>query len=570
MTSAIETRKSRIRTISAWLVLAFGVFVYFHNLGSEHASNNPDELLYWQITRLTAQSGHWLPLQGHEPGDVNTKPPAMFWQGILSTNWAQNWTIWHLRYPMVLYTLATALMVFFLARKLGNSSNGGILAATIYLCFFGTYRYGRVFLTSAPETFWLFLPIFILLYWPGRAGALGWGQAVAFGAAVGVGLLYKSFALVIPAAAAIGWVSLHMRGYEVGRWIKCDVPKIAVLGALALGVFSLWFLLDPAPTEVFRAFVLRENMGKFDPRAGSYLTNFFMGGSSVWRMLAAYPINAGLLALAVVALFIMAFRSRGSLPTGEKLLWIWILTLLAFFLLPDKRDERYLLPGMPALAVLMSLHWKFIPRWAFIPALLAGAVIPLVMASGALALQLQLDVGPLYSWTFWMAVAATVVLALLGIFRSAWTRWVICPVVFMVYFCFAGFLQPFDGPRGEYDATSIEFARNNNVSVPTRYGARDEIYRFMLPGGNLRHVYTQEYDNLAKMASDHEAFIFSVPAGQMDLLESAPVRVIGKRLSFEDRIGKTETEQMLRGNIIPHLFKEDLLVESSRPETDAP
>lgn len=550
-----------------WLTLALGIFVYFHNLGSEHASNNPDELLYWQITRLTAESGQWLPLQGHEEGDVNTKPPAMFWQGILSTDWARNWTIWNLRYPMVFYTLANALMAFLLGQKFGRSTSTGLLAATIYLAFFGTYRYGRVFLTSAPETFWLFLPIFAVLYWRNRPDALNWGVAVAFGAAIGVGLLYKSFALVIPAALALTWLTLHLRGYTPGRWFASDLPKIAVLSALALGIFSLWFLLDPAPAEVFRAFVMRENMGKFDPRAGSYLMNFFMGGSSVWRMLAAYPINAGLLALVVAALFVMAFRNRRNLAPHEQLLWIWILTLLIFFLLPDKRDERYLLPGMPALAVLCALHWKSFPRWAFLPALLATSVIPLVMAAGGLVLQNQVGGPALYSWMFWLVVTATVLVSACGILNRDWMRSALCPAIFLVYLCFAAFLQPFDGPLGEYNDDAMAFARENEVVIPTRYGARDEIYRFMLPAGKLRHVYTKEPMDLRMLAAEHEAFIFSVPAGDDGAINDAPVEVVGIRLAFEDRFGQSETQEMLRGKIAPHLFKQDLLLRSKQIET---
>ena len=34
-----------------------------------------------------------------------------------------------------------------------------LLAACIYLAFFCTFRYGRTYLTSAPETFWLNVPI---------------------------------------------------------------------------------------------------------------------------------------------------------------------------------------------------------------------------------------------------------------------------------------------------------------------------------------------------------------------------------------------------------------------------
>lgn len=550
-----------------WLTLSLGVFAYVYNLGSENASSNPDELLYWQITRLTAETGQWLPLQGHEPGDINTKPPALFWQGIVSTNWAQNWSLWQLRFPILLYTLATTLLILLLTKRLAGNTAAGLLAAAIFLAFFGTYRYGRVFLTSAPETFWLFLPVFILVYWRRHLGHINWPLALAFGVFVGIGLLYKSFALVVPVALALLWWTLHLRSYSLPRWIRFDWPKIAVFGIVALGVFSLWFVLDPAPDEVFRAFVLRENMGKFDPRGGSYLLNLLAGGSSIWRMLAAYPINAGLLALSVTALFIMAFRSRHNLMLEEKLLWIWILTLLIFFSLPNQRDERYLLPGMPALAVLAALHWSSIPRWTLVIPLAVAIGIAFVMGVGGVALQIDTGDNTLYSGVFWSVTLATTCLAALGIWRKDWTRRAVCPAIFMVYLCYAAFLEPFHGPKGQFGQEALAFARQNNVAVPSRYGSRDEIYRFALPGGRFEHFRTDPKERLEDLIATHPVLIARVPASEMTVEQLPQVTVVGSRLAFEDRFGADETQEMLRGKIIPHLFKRDLLLETI-PATD--
>jgi SAM-dependent methyltransferase len=52
--------------LSGWfgvLCLAIAAFVYLDNTGSKHAASNPDEFHYLQIARLTADTGHWLPLQ---------------------------------------------------------------------------------------------------------------------------------------------------------------------------------------------------------------------------------------------------------------------------------------------------------------------------------------------------------------------------------------------------------------------------------------------------------------------------------------------------------------------------
>jgi hypothetical protein len=56
----------------------------------------------------------------------------------------------------------------------------------------------------------------------------------------GLAMLYKSFALAVPAAAGLAWWTLHARGYRIGTWLKGDAPQIALAGLLSLGVFSLW------------------------------------------------------------------------------------------------------------------------------------------------------------------------------------------------------------------------------------------------------------------------------------------------------------------------------------------
>ena len=156
---------NRLRLIWFSLITVLAVFTYFFGLDSQHIPKNGDEYPYTNITRMTAESGALLPLRSTMEHMRNTKPPMLFWQGIVSTHRGQRWTLWHLRYPSVLYTLSTAWIVFLLARRLSGKSETGFLASLTFLAFFSTYRYGRPFLTNPPEVFWLFLPFFSLLYW---------------------------------------------------------------------------------------------------------------------------------------------------------------------------------------------------------------------------------------------------------------------------------------------------------------------------------------------------------------------------------------------------------------------
>ncbi len=546
------------------LALLLAVFVYWFALGSDHAATNGDELLYAQITRLTAATGEWLPLQSPVERHRNTKPPALFWQGIVSTDWAKNWDLWHLRYPNVICTLALAGMVFALGRRLGGGSATGVLAALVYLSFFGVYRYGRVFLTSAPEAFWLFLPVFILYLRRPRSDELSWLLAMGFGLATGIAMLYKTFALLLPAGAVLTWWTLHRRGYRVRDWLFGDAPKIAVMSMLALAIFSLWYVLDPQRHLILADFIVDENLGKFDTHGRSYFLRILWGESSVWRNVISYPLNAGLLAPAVIALFWVAFRDRRTARPEETLLWIWVATVFVVFSIPDQRDERYLLPAMPAIAVLCALYWSRLPRWILAISLLAVAVIATGMILGAALLTRDLGIGPVYPWFAWTFFGALVVFALAGIFRSGLTRIFVLPSILLLYLGYAFFLLPFDGPLGEYDDAAREFARGRTIAAPVNHGSREEIFLFMLPGSQIQPYKLKSSFTLESLKSANSAFIISLPLQDRSLDIAEGIRVIGTRLNLVDRFRQDETLDMLRGNVSPHLFKKDVLVEVLR------
>lgn len=551
----------RTRTLLAALALALGVFVYLHNLGSDHAATNPDEHLYWQITRMTADSGQWLPLQNLSEVERNTKPPALFWQGMVATDWGRHWELWRVRLPVVLYTLATAALVLLVGRRLGGRWSTGLLAALAFLAFFSTYRYGRVVLTSAPETFWFFLPFAILLL-RAPGSRFTWPLAPLFGLMVGAGLLYKSFALVIPFSAGLAWWTLHQCGYRWREWLG-DIPKIALTALVSLGVFSLWFWLDPAPENIWRDFVLKENVGKFDPKGGSYFINLVAGHYSIWRILFGYPFNAGLLAPAVVLLAFLAFRQRAALAEPEKLLWIWVLTQVIVFAFPNQRDERYLLPAMPALALLAALWWDRLPRWTLVIPLVAAALGAPVFLLGGIILTGEAG-GPLYPWWFAPFFILLAAFALLGIFRRDWTRDLACPAILLLYLGYAVFLIPFDGPRGEYSRETIEAVRGRTVMLPTVYGAHDEVYRFMLPGADIQTVRVEPPVRIEDMLGDHDLFILSIPARHTALAELPGIRILGSRLNLVDRFTGKESQDMLRGNITGQLFRQDHIIEVTR------
>jgi 4-amino-4-deoxy-L-arabinose transferase-like glycosyltransferase len=546
----------------AWYVLAVavGVFTYFYGLGSLHIPKNGDEFPYMHITRLTAASGHWLPLQSDFSDMRNTKPPLLFWQGIASTDWGKNWTLWHLRYPNVIYTLLTALMAFLLAWKLSGRLETGFVACLAFLAFFSTYRYGRPFLTSAPETFWFFLPFFILLYWQPLTFESRLLVPLLLGVAVGIGLLYKSFALAVPLAIGLSWWYFQRRRYQPLTFLARDSWKIVLIIALALGVFGLWFLLDPNPAAIWNEFVLQENVGKFDHRRGGYLGTMIWSNSSIWTLVAAYPLNAGLLAFPVVFLIFQAAKNRAQLPDAQRLLWIWVLTLFLVFCLPTQRSERYVLPAMPALAVLCALSWERISRKAFVASLIAAGAVIAVLAYLSVRLQIGLPGVALYPLAYWVLLGGAGVFILGAIFIRGLTRAAVSAGAILVYLSFAAFMKPFDGPLGWYGAEVQQAARARQIWVPLTFKAKTEEYRLLLPGADVRGYPYGPGMTLSQLSPLFPFFAIRLPMSDTNL--PAGVKIVGRRLDFSSRHTPLQIKEMIQGKVFQHLFLQELLVES--------
>ena len=540
------------------LCLLLAVFTYFYALDSPHIPKNGDEYVYAHITRFTAYSGHLLPLESQLHEMRNTKPPLLFWQGIASTRWAKDWTLVALRYPSVIYTLLTAGLAFLLGWKVSGRLETAALASLAFLSFFNIYRYGRPYLTEAPVTFWTFLPFFAFLFWQPAMVESRVVLPVLLGLGLGVGLLYKSFALVLPVALAFCWWYLDYRGYKVRAFLTKDAWRIGIMGAVSLALFSVWFLLDSKPTEIVREFVMKEHLEKFDTQGPSYLAHFVRGVSSVPGLAVGYLVNAGLLVFPVTVLFWVSYKRRRELGGAEKLLWLWIFSLFLFFSLPSMRSNRYLLPAMPALAVLCALNWERISRKAFVASLLAGGTAIAGVAYLSVRLQLNLGAVRLFPVAYWLLLCSTAALVVVGLFVKEFTRPSVLCVALLLCLCLAVALRPLDGPLGRYSPDTQQYAVGKQVWVPCNFRAVDEGYRLLLPGADVHGYRDDEGATLDSLDTRYAMFAIRQPLAGM---ETRGLRLIGQRLEIHSRLNSRELMDMLRGNVFNQLFVREILVE---------
>ena len=557
---------SRPRSVAYGLVVLVAVITYLHDLGSPHIPKNGDEYPYTHITRLTAASGTFLPLRSELPGMRNTKPPLLFWQGIVSTDRGRSFGLWRLRYPSVVYTAFTGLLVFLLGRRLGGETETGLVAALAYLGFFATYRYGRPFLTNAPEVFWLFVAFFALLFWRPGSFASRVVLPAGIGLALGVGLLYKSFALAVPVGIGLALWYLHSRGYRFREFVEEDLGKVVLTLAVSLATFSTWFLLDPDPRAVWDEFVVGEHLGKLD-LTGSYFSGLLWGRFSLPTLALGFLLNAGLLVLPVVALLVSAWSRRRELGDGERLLWIWVVTLFVVYCVPSQRSSRYLLPAMPAVAVLLALHWPRLSR-GVLAATLVLAGVPLVAIAGVSgAVQDALPDPPPYGWGHWALLAFSGAVLLLALLVPALTRFGVLAGVLLVLLSLSSLLQPLDGPRGRYDTRAQSAVAGRDVWVPVDFVAKEEGHRLLLPGARV-HAYRDERDRSV------QALLERYPLVAVRLRPGDPIGeealLLGERLDLRGRHRGDEIRDMLAGNVFEHLFVREVLVERRREAADVP
>ena len=512
-----EKPKLRVPVHLVWLGLAIAVALgYLFGLGGDHIPRNGDELVYAHIARLTAASGHWLPLVSSYDFMRNTKPPLLFWQAMVAGGWGEHWTLLRLRLPSLAYTWGIALMVGLLTWKtvrgqaLMPAQGGaptahqqdrhaktlGAIAALVYLSFFTTYRYGRPFLTSAAETFWLFGVFFALAWSPAQLLASRWKFPLLAGLAIGIGCLYKSFAMVVPVGLGLA-LCYQMVGAKLAPWkvwrpgVIPDALKVLAICLLGLAVFGLWFAVDPQPGEVWREFVVGENAGKMNSSKG-YFRAALSGSGGVLTILTGYFSNALFLLPLSVGAMVSAWRAwrqrRGTAQTisaAEKIMWLWLLALALVFMLPTQRSTRYLIPAMPALAVVMALYWDRIGRIWFCLTLLVCMIGVLAMGLIGYGAVRATQNTWIYSPLFWLFLAASALACAIGMFKKSWTRPVTALAGFAVLFALAWVTEPFNGAMGRFRADTNAMLKGQTVQVPSNFNGHFERYEFIIPGAKI-------------------------------------------------------------------------------------
>jgi 4-amino-4-deoxy-L-arabinose transferase-like glycosyltransferase len=335
----------RTRTDSL-LLAGFCAFLFFYGLG-QFGLIGADEPRYAQVAHEMLERRDWVtPALGGRPW--LEKPPLYYWQAMLAyaifgvSDWAA-------RLPAALDATLLVLGVYFFLRRFrpGLELDGALIAASSA----GIVGYAR-----AASTDMALAAAFTI-------GMLGWWAWRENGKRIYLAVFYCSMALGMlakgPVAPFLAGVVIVLYASAVREW-RLILKSLWLPGIFLFCVIALpWYMaVQMRNPEFFREFIVRQNLGRFTE-------NLYHHREPLWYYL---PVTA--LALAPWAVFVIA-----ALVHAVRLWWAkrkpedaagidsekqfsvfaccWLVVPLAFFSISQSKLPGYILPAIPAGALLL-------------------------------------------------------------------------------------------------------------------------------------------------------------------------------------------------------------------------
>ncbi len=356
-----------------WLYIGLAglvVLVWFATL-SARPLFNPDEGRYAEIPREMQSGGDWI--IPHLDGLAYIeKPPLQYWATAVAYQ-LLGATVFSARLYTALCALGTIALVWMLARRLWDEAGGWRAGAVLASLSLFTVM-GQLLTLDMSLTFFMTLSLagFLLAQ---RERSARWMLLAWLAAALGV-LTKGLVAAAVPAAVLVVYTLLTR---EFAAWRRLEL-KTGVPLFLLVTVPWHWLAAGRLP-DFLQFFFIHEHFARYlTPSAGRQEPSWFFGAVFL----------AGTLPWTLPALRILFTGWRASSAPGEfnytLFLWLWVVFVLGFFTLSDSKLIPYILPAMPAVALLIGA----LPPATLRRDLLATAILVALAAAALLATSLFL------------------------------------------------------------------------------------------------------------------------------------------------------------------------------------
>lgn len=326
-----------------------------------------DETRYVSVAWEMHAGGGWLDwLVPHRNGEpYHHKPPLLFW--LINLGWMVfGLNDWWPRVISALFSLACLPLTAAIGARLWKHE-GALSERTGWLLLGGAVW----LLFSTAVVFDVMLTTFILLALLAALRAADnerrgtWGL---FGLAIGLGILTKGPVIllhVLPVLLLAPWWVCGRRP-NWGRWYS----RLGLGVLLGTAIALLWAV----PAAIFGGEEFREAI--FWGQTAGRISGSLAHRQPFWFYLAVLPVLLFPWVLWGGAWrgLVAAFRQHGEAAAGVRFCLAWIVPTFIGFSLAGGKQLHYILPLMPAFALLLSLGLVKIPaggRFAALPAALA-------------------------------------------------------------------------------------------------------------------------------------------------------------------------------------------------------
>lgn len=357
----------------------------------------PDEPRYAEIAREMGETGYLVPRVN---GEVYTeKPPLLFWSMAAFGALLGDTNEWAARLPSIIAGVYVVGMVFLLARRMFSAEVAFWAAIVLITCFRFWYQARRgqidVLLTATMVT-----ALYAFWRWDDERKS-SW-LALAY-ASIGIGMLAKGPpALVFPLLYLFAFYWKNPTARKQTHWVIGSLAAIAVV--------LLWFI----PARIYGADTATEAVqsGMGENLFRNTLGRFLLGVSKAqppWYYLETLPVDMMPWTLVAPPVLYWGWKQRKS----SKAMWVlfsWLVPAIVFFSISIGKRELYLLPLLPAMAILFGaalVHLRNVGnlKWIFRGGLL-WSILLIAFACAPLALPLS-PFQPQEAWRVWLLAATS-------------------------------------------------------------------------------------------------------------------------------------------------------------------
>lgn len=338
---------------------------------------------YAEMARKMVETGNWLMPQFDYGVPFWGKPPLSIWLTAASLK-ALGINAFAAHFPSFLVVLATAALIFYLARR-ERGSEYAWSASAIFATTAATFVLAGAVLMDPALT--LGITVSMVGFWLAISeGGRHWGYVFFLGLAFGV--MVKGPVALVHVGIPIGlWVLVRR------QWVACWQRLPLITGTvLMLAVTVPWFVLAERATPGYlEYFLIGEHFKKFTVPGWSgdlYGHPHSRVRGSIWLdwIVVALPWSVLLLGVAARSIW----SKRQSLSAIARTDWqlyllLWMISPMLFFTFSSNILWTYVYPGIPGLALLLAEVWQNrssdkVMRWRagaclIIPLLFIGAVI---------------------------------------------------------------------------------------------------------------------------------------------------------------------------------------------------